>query len=505
MSGPGELTGGTAGSRGGFHSELEAALRRADVSPEGPDEQRVAAEAADQGRRVEDSPRKDVSRPREDGPENQDTANRQSEAPNPEDRNVRDDEVRDEKARNEKAGDKNAGDSPEAKAPSETSRNREGDTAAAKGEGLSDAEEAAEEAEAAASDKKERLLRFRGLAESGDGESQPAFAAAAPEDRSPKTEKLSPAFKSGGSIAAGVVPPKAEKETLDSASFPDEPGRGAKKDREPGLVSVRGNAEAALGAKGAAASNLSAREIPRNPLENGNRKGIRPAGEEDAPGDKDAGKNTIRTTVVSRSRNSGETDASGGRQSALQDFSGRSDPSVVKEASDGPRFDTPASEAARSGPGSANTSSLEGSRDVAPRHLQQQLKDFATGDVVRHARFVIRENAGGEIRLLLRPEQLGTVRVRLEVQDNRIAGRIIVENTTVRDAFEQTLSDLHRAFREAGLETGSLEVTVGEDGQASGRQSTAQGRRARAVEELAKSVPTVIGVLDEPRMISVYA
>ncbi len=470
----------------------------------------MAYEAADQSRRLEDSPREDVSRAPEAAERKskaQNTGEQNIAEQNPADRKAADEDARErnvqeKNVQDEKARDKNAEDPPEAKSPSEASRNRKDDARVVKGGSGAESEESAEGAEG---DKRRRLFEFRDTGKSIDEKSLQAVGIAHTEGDVPKSRKLSPVLKSGGSLASEFGPPSAEAGTVENASRPGEPDKGTKPAGEAGLRSVRGNAEAAQGAKGVAASNLSAREIPRSPLDNGNRKGIRPAGEEDAQGDKDAGKNAIRTTVVSRSRNSGETDGSGGRQSVLRDFSGRSDPSVVKEASDGPRFDAPAPEAARSGSGSVNSSSLEGGRDVAPRHLQQQLKDFATGDVVRHARFVIKENAGGEIRLLLKPEQLGTVRVRLEVQDNRIAGRIIVENTTVRDAFEQTLSDLHRAFREAGLETGSLEVTVGEDGQTSGRQSTAQGRRARAVEELAESVPTVIGELDEPRMINVYA
>jgi flagellar protein FlbC len=511
----GDLTGGTAVSGDSFHSELEAALRRADVSPEGPDERRAVYEAADQSRRLDDSPREDVSRAREAAERNgkaQSTGEQSIAEQNAADRKVADRKAADEDARernvqeknvqDEKARDKNVKDPPEAKSPSEASRNRDDDAGSAKGESRTESEESAEGAEG---DKRRRLFELRDTGRSIDEKSLQAAGITRTEGDVPKSRKLSPVLKSGGSLASEFGTPGAEAGTVENASRPGEPDKGTKPAGVAALRGVHGNGEAGEAAKGASASNLSVREIPRGTLDNGNRKGIRPEGEQDAQGDKDAGKNAIRTTVVSRGRNSGETDGSGGRHSALQDAPGRNDPSVVKETSDGPRFDTPSLDAARSGPASGNTSSLEGSRDVAPRHLHQQLKDFATGDVVRHARFVIKENAGGEIRLLLKPEQLGTVRVRLEVQDNRIAGRIIVENSTVRDAFEQTLSDLHRAFREAGLETGSLEVTVGEDGQASGRQQTAQGRRARAVEELAESVPTLIGELDEPRMINVYA
>ncbi len=324
--------------------------------------------------------------------------------------------------------------------------------------------------------------------------------------------------KSGAPELSGVVAKEAEQvdpnqEAAILAAAKGAKGaeetQGAKGAANNSAGSPRQGLEPSVVGKGVAASELGPRELPRRPSQGEGRKGSISEGDRANGSEKESGKGAIRATVVNRSRSNGQADEGGGNKSALQDSSGRSEVRFVGESSDSGRTESTGFDTARASTvpatSSSNSSSLEGSRDLAPRHLQQQLKEFATGDVVRHARFVLKENAGGEIRLLLKPEQLGTVRVRLEVQDNRIAGRIIVENTTVRDAFEQTLSELHRAFREAGLDTGSLEVTVGQDGQASGERSAAKGRQARAIEELAESVPRIIGELEEPRIINVYA
>ncbi len=103
----------------------------------------------------------------------------------------------------------------------------------------------------------------------------------------------------------------------------------------------------------------------------------------------------------------------------------------------------------------------------ASAHLRQALHEHLNGDIVRAARLVIRNRDSGEIRLHLKPESLGSVRISLQMQDGHIAGRIIVDNQTVREAFEQNLASLQRAFQESGLEASGVEVSVADSG---GRQ-----------------------------------
>ncbi len=269
----------------------------------------------------------------------------------------------------------------------------------------------------------------------------------------------------------------------------------------------------AASAKGGDRAGLAAREVPRQGTEGETARSRNSEGERGVDGDKHDSKGAIRGTLIRRAGSSRDADASGSRGRGGNGDSPTHDGRMQNVSETTQKRESPngggdlrfAADGLRTEAGRPGASTLEGGRDVAPRHLQQQLKDFATGDVVRHARFVVKENSGGEIRLLLRPKELGTVRVRLEVQDNRIAGRIIVENTTVREAFEQTLPELQRAFREAGLDTGSLEVSVGDHGEKAGEQHGGNAQRGRAIEELAESVPDVEGSFDEPRMLNVYA
>jgi len=129
-------------------------------------------------------------------------------------------------------------------------------------------------------------------------------------------------------------------------------------------------------------------------------------------------------------------------------------------------------------------------REVSSQILKQ-LREDGNASVVRSARIVLRDRDEGEIRLILKPEKLGEVRIRLHLQDRLIEGRILVENTTVREAFEQNLQDLAAAFRESGFELGSLDVSVGNGGEGRSERESPKLADGRKAAELERSVPRV--------------
>ena len=124
----------------------------------------------------------------------------------------------------------------------------------------------------------------------------------------------------------------------------------------------------------------------------------------------------------------------------------------------------------------------------AAQLLNGKFQDHLNSDIVRQAKFVLRDNEGGEIRLRLRPDSLGSVQIKLDVQDNVIAARILVENSSVRQVFEQQLASLTKAFEEAGLQLGSMEVSVGNHdtpGESSDAQEHAPLRSVRSNQQQA--------------------
>ncbi len=118
-----------------------------------------------------------------------------------------------------------------------------------------------------------------------------------------------------------------------------------------------------------------------------------------------------------------------------------------------------------------------------------QLKEGVNAQIVKQAGIVVKENGTGEIKLVMKPESLGKVRIQLSLNDNHIGGRIIVENNTVRQIFESNLENLYKAFGTEGFEAGALEVTVEGDGSSDSRQSSGKGSGRRIVQMIEDSIP----------------
>lgn len=143
----------------------------------------------------------------------------------------------------------------------------------------------------------------------------------------------------------------------------------------------------------------------------------------------------------------------------------------------------------------------------AAAELSRALKNGGNGEILKKAQFLLKDNDQGEIRLILKPEKLGEVRIRLNLNEKHIAGRIIVENSSVREAFQENMDLLAKTFREHGFQTDGLEVSVG------GRQAGEGGRRQReqlgvhpafAAEAFDEQVPRVHIDTDAQNRVSMY-
>jgi flagellar hook-length control protein FliK len=69
-----------------------------------------------------------------------------------------------------------------------------------------------------------------------------------------------------------------------------------------------------------------------------------------------------------------------------------------------------------------------------------------------------------EIRLQLKPESLGEVKMRIRVEGDVVFARINVENQQVKQIVETNLQSLKESLMQQHLSCGSLEVSVGNDG-----------------------------------------
>ncbi|MDR2101065.1 MAG: flagellar hook-length control protein FliK [Treponema sp.] len=101
-----------------------------------------------------------------------------------------------------------------------------------------------------------------------------------------------------------------------------------------------------------------------------------------------------------------------------------------------------------------------GSRENPESLLAQELRQNLSGDIVRSAQIILRDGGEGTIRLSLKPESLGNVKIRLEMAENKITGHIIVENDETLRAFEQEIHSLEQAFLDAGFDGADLDTAL---------------------------------------------
>jgi hypothetical protein len=92
--------------------------------------------------------------------------------------------------------------------------------------------------------------------------------------------------------------------------------------------------------------------------------------------------------------------------------------------------------------------------------LARELRQDLSGDIVRGAQVILRDGGEGTIRLSLKPESLGNVKIRLEMAENKIMGHIIVENDETLRAFEQEIRSLEQAFLDAGFDGADLDTAL---------------------------------------------
>ena len=68
-----------------------------------------------------------------------------------------------------------------------------------------------------------------------------------------------------------------------------------------------------------------------------------------------------------------------------------------------------------------------------------------------------------ELRMMLRPEHLGNVTLRISIENGIMKAQFIAENEKVKEAIEAQLSELRDALLEQGLDISELSVAVGGD------------------------------------------
>lgn len=137
-----------------------------------------------------------------------------------------------------------------------------------------------------------------------------------------------------------------------------------------------------------------------------------------------------------------------------------------------------------------------GRGEAAFATLARRLNGDLGSTIVRQAQVMLNDSGTAEIKLIIRPPELGRVRIQLQMDQGHIAGRILVDNGNVREVIQQNLPALERAFAEAGLELGSLEIDLGGAGQGRDDAHHAAGSEAshtrRTAGEFDRTSPRVV-------------
>ena len=103
--------------------------------------------------------------------------------------------------------------------------------------------------------------------------------------------------------------------------------------------------------------------------------------------------------------------------------------------------------------------------------LARELHQNFNGDIVRHASMALRDGGAGTIKIALHPETLGHVKIHLEMTENKITGRIVVESEEALNAFRKELSALEQAFKDSGYANADLNLSLTADGSSEQEQN----------------------------------
>jgi hypothetical protein len=102
--------------------------------------------------------------------------------------------------------------------------------------------------------------------------------------------------------------------------------------------------------------------------------------------------------------------------------------------------------------------------------LVRDLRENLGADIVKQASILVRNQQEGAIRLTLKPETLGNIKIRLEMAENKITGHIVVESSEALKAFERELPVLEKAFRDSGFSEANLNMSMAWDGGSYGQE-----------------------------------
>lgn len=169
--------------------------------------------------------------------------------------------------------------------------------------------------------------------------------------------------------------------------------------------------------------------------------------------------------------------ADGTKSGSVEPAAAKPSATATATAAPGPReADSPSVLGLRAGAEGTPAERAQGARTTLDTSLAAgRFGEILRDEVVRQASLLVRGGGEGEIRLVLKPESMGEVRIRMKVTEDTLSGRILVSSAEAREIFREAIPGLEAALRAQGFQTASLDVAVSDGGR---RQPKAQERVA---------------------------
>jgi flagellar hook-length control protein FliK len=113
------------------------------------------------------------------------------------------------------------------------------------------------------------------------------------------------------------------------------------------------------------------------------------------------------------------------------------------------------------------TPGTTGIAKTAAKTVSQPLTPLNQSEIVDQIKTQIKVNLKGivsEVKMVLKPEQLGEVTLKVVTESGIIKAQFIAESQKVKEAIEAQLNDLKQSLTEQGIDVSELSVSVGQEG-----------------------------------------
>lgn len=345
----------------------------------------------------------------------------------------------------------------------------------------------------------------------------PALPPSGQSKRSAEFAAARETAKSRTASADGTNAPESPKTDVDDAQRSENAQSRAEHTERALFEEVSGKAQAAADSDGdgAAMKPDSAgagdpAQVEDAPLAAGSAAGHASSKGDAGSGDDGRGGRDRRAERIARARIPGESgsgrsesaaqapDPTAGTQGAVSGDARSSDGPVIELAVDLPQgasadVDGLTTIVRSEGAVGAGSAAGNGALSVPMSALARRLNGDLGQSIVRQAKVILQDSERGEIRLVIRPPELGRIRISLQMEQGHIAGRILVDNQSVREIVQDNLAALERAFAEAGLSLDHLDVSTGDPGRSQEHEGDDRSNRSRRRHDaFAGNVPSVV-------------